>query len=112
MADLEFDPTLRPVALLARLSSKRLPAKALLPFGRDVLISSVADGGSPALHLSGTVAVTSDHKSDDPLVKWYVANHLCGGARRMLQADEDLAAHLVSSGPALVGLQSTLKRQF
>lgn len=70
MAESELGAVAPPVAVLVRLSSKRLPAKALLRFGRDVLIGSVVDGVSRATLPSGSVVVTSDQESDDPLVRW------------------------------------------
>jgi spore coat polysaccharide biosynthesis protein SpsF len=98
-----FDPAIPPVAVLVRLSSKRLPGKALLPFGRDVLISSVLDGVSRAIHPSGTIIVTSDHKSDDRLAGWckerdlpVMRGSLHNVADRLLQCADALNA------PALV----------
>jgi spore coat polysaccharide biosynthesis protein SpsF len=60
-----------PVVLIAaRMTSTRLPGKALMQFGGNVLLGHVIDAAFHAHHTSGVVVVTSTHGSDDPIDDW------------------------------------------
>ena len=53
----------------ARLNSKRLPKKVLLPLGGKTVLECVVERVSKAKYIKEVVVVTSSEKSDDPIAK-------------------------------------------
>ncbi len=58
------------VFVAARMSSSRLPGKALMQFGDRPLLSHVVDAASSADGAGGVVVLTSREHSDDPIAEW------------------------------------------
>ena len=60
-----------PIVLVAvRMSSSRLPAKALMKFGGETTIGCVVSAANAAHGTGGVVVATSDQPSDDAIVEW------------------------------------------
>tara|TARA_B110000259_G_C13974883_1_gene386303 strand:+ start:288 stop:986 length:699 start_codon:yes stop_codon:yes gene_type:complete len=65
------------VIIAARMSSSRLPGKALLPIYEQLsMLDVLAHRINQAKFISGIILATSDNKSDDPLVSWAVKNNV------------------------------------
>lgn len=89
-----------PVALVAaRMTSVRLPGKALLPLGNNVLLGYVVNALAAARNVGTVVVVTSTEVADDPIVHWCDTcsvpvwrGPLDDVAARMLDAAQDIGA--------------------
>ena len=97
-----FGASQRPLVLVAaRMTSSRLPSKALMEFGGQPLLGYVVAAVSAASGISGVVVTTSSHPTDDAIARWCSTQqvHVWRGdlhdvASRMLGA----AAHYGASG--------------
>ena len=59
------------VIIASRMSSSRLPGKALRPiFDKLTMLDVLVHRINQAKRVTGIILATSDHDSDDPLVSW------------------------------------------
>ena len=62
--------------VLARMSSRRLPGKALRILGDKTILEHVVERVNSAKHVSKVVVATSTHKTDDAIVKFCLDNSI------------------------------------
>ena len=91
-----------PVVILARMSSRRLPGKALRELGARTVLESVVDGACQALLPSAVFVLTSSERSDDPIADWgnshgvsVMRGALDNVGERVLRCAEQIAAPAV-----------------